>query len=392
MRILYGVVGEGMGHAVRSKVLLDYLVENGHELLIVVSGRAHAFLEGHFGGRAGVRIEKIGGLRLDYEGNALDLRGSIAMNLEDLPENLIRNTEVYRRVAEMRFRPQAVISDFESWAYLYGRAHRVPVISVDNMKVMDRCRHDREIIRGGRLGLLLGTAAVRAKLPTAYHYLISSFFFPSIRKARTTLVPPILRREVLALRRQRGSHVLVYQTASSNQNLVPTLRGLPYEFRVYGMGREWAEGNVVLKAFSEPGFLEDLRTASGVISNGGYSLMGEAVHLRVPMLSVPVQGHPEQELNARYLAHLGYGMHGRDLDGATVLRFLEQSGEHEAALRSYPSQDNSLLYACLDELLWRIGRGEPPPAALSRAPVYSLRPALADPVEAPREPIWTPGG
>ena len=44
MRILYGVVGEGMGHATRSKVTCEHLVERGHEVKIVVSGRAHGFL------------------------------------------------------------------------------------------------------------------------------------------------------------------------------------------------------------------------------------------------------------------------------------------------------------------------------------------------------------
>ena len=36
MRILYGVVGEGMGHATRSRVLLEELTKE-HEVHIVVS-------------------------------------------------------------------------------------------------------------------------------------------------------------------------------------------------------------------------------------------------------------------------------------------------------------------------------------------------------------------
>ena len=44
MRILYGVVGEGMGHATRSKVVCEHLVARGHDVKIVVSGRAHALL------------------------------------------------------------------------------------------------------------------------------------------------------------------------------------------------------------------------------------------------------------------------------------------------------------------------------------------------------------
>jgi uncharacterized protein (TIGR00661 family) len=43
MRILYGVVGEGMGHAMRSRVVLDELIKR-HEVHVVVSGRAYDYL------------------------------------------------------------------------------------------------------------------------------------------------------------------------------------------------------------------------------------------------------------------------------------------------------------------------------------------------------------
>ena len=44
MRILYGVVGEGMGHATRSRVVIEHLLAQGHEVHVVVSGRAQRFL------------------------------------------------------------------------------------------------------------------------------------------------------------------------------------------------------------------------------------------------------------------------------------------------------------------------------------------------------------
>lgn len=37
MKILYGVVGESMGHATRSQVVLDELCRQGHEITILVA-------------------------------------------------------------------------------------------------------------------------------------------------------------------------------------------------------------------------------------------------------------------------------------------------------------------------------------------------------------------
>jgi uncharacterized protein (TIGR00661 family) len=50
VKVLYGVVGEGMGHAMRSRVVLEHLVEQGHEVEIMASGRAVDFLAKRFAG------------------------------------------------------------------------------------------------------------------------------------------------------------------------------------------------------------------------------------------------------------------------------------------------------------------------------------------------------
>ena len=364
MRILYGVVGEGMGHATRSRVVLEHLLAAGHEVRVVVSGRAHGFLSSRFTGRSNIRFEEIHGLVLGFEGNALDKSETFRLNLESLPAGLLKNIAVYRKVAEDAFQPEIVISDFETWAYLYGLNHHLPVISIDNMQVLNRCRHSPEVTEGRSGAFRLAKGLVKGKLPFAWHYLVASFFFPPVRKKKTTLVPPILRPEILAAKREPGSHILVYQTATTNTALIPTLQSLPYEFRLYGMGREGQEGNVRLKAFSEQGFIDDLRTARAAIAGGGFSLMGEAVHLHVPLMSLPIEGQFEQVLNARYLEKLGYGAHAERLDPEGIAAFIARSDEHAHALSRYAPHDNGMLFGCVDELLRRVADGEDAPAAL----------------------------
>ncbi len=364
VRILYGVVGEGMGHATRSRVVLEHLLRAGHEVRVVVSGRAHRFLTERLTGFPNVSISEIHGLTLSYFGNSLDRSKSLFENLRKAPKGLRKNVDVYRNVAESGFAPELVISDFESWAALYALNHRVPVVSIDNMQVINRCRHEPALTSGKGFDFDVARLAVKIKMPGAYHYLATSFFFPEVRKKYTTLVPPILRPEVIAAKREPGAHVLVYQTSPSNQSLVPTLKKLPYRFRVYGMGREGQEGNVTLCGFSEPGFLEDLRTARAAVAGGGFSLLSEAVSLKVPLLSVPVAHQYEQELNARYLEQLGYGAWARRLELEPLQQFLERVDVYQDTLQSYPSRDNSILFACVDELIERVARGEERPVRL----------------------------
>lgn len=365
MRVLYGVVGEGMGHATRSRVVIEHLLSRGHEVRIVVSGRASAFLGRVFAGRPDVSLHEIHGLHLAFDGPELDLLGTIVGNLKGAPEGLRKNLEVFARVATDGFVPDAVISDFESWAYFFARSQQIPVVSIDNMQVLNRCALPSWATGWRSLDFRIAKAAVKAKLPGAYHYLVTGFFFPDVRKPRTTLVPPILRPEILAARREPGDHVLVYQTAASaGDTLVPILQSLPWQFRVYGLGREGVEKNVAFRPFSETGFVDDLRTARAVLANGGLSLMCEAVHLHVPMLSVPLEGQFEQELNARWLSQLGYGMRTEGLDRDAIGLFLDHVPAYQQALEAYVPRDNGMLFGCVDELLERIARGETRPDVL----------------------------
>ena len=376
MRIIYGVVGEGMGHATRSRVILEHLLSRGHEIRVVVSGRAHRFLVERFRGRAGIAFEDIHGLHLAYEGGKLDRSTSLLENLRDAPRGILKNLEVYGKVAD-GFAADAVISDFESWAYLYGLARQIPVVSIDNMQVLNRCAHDGLATDDRGHDFRLAKAAVKMKLPGAFHYLVSSFFYPPVRKPRTTVVPPILRPEILSARREPGRQIVVYQTPAANQALLPLLRRLPQEFRVYGLGQNGQEGNVTLCAFDEHRFIDDLRTAAAVIAGGGFSLMCEAVHLHVPMLSCPIDGQYEQELNARYLQQLGYGRFTRHLDENIIGDFLSGIDGMRDKLRGYAPTDNTLIQDCLDELLEDIRLGSPRPDRLQAAAMGKREAAIA---------------
>jgi uncharacterized protein (TIGR00661 family) len=367
LHILYGVVGEGMGHATRSHVVLEHLARAGHEVRVVVSGRAHGFLLKRLGEFPNVTIEEIHGLTLSYFGNELDRTQSVYQNLKKAPKAIKKNIEVYRRVAESGFLPELVISDFESWAALYATRHGVPVISIDNMQIINRCQHDQELVRAKGFDFELVRLAVKMKVPKAYHYLVTSFFFPPVRKKYTSLLPPILRPEIVNLVAEPQSHVLVYQTQTTNQALVPTLKRLPWRFRVYGLGREGSDGNVTLCPFSEQRFVEDLRTARAVVCGGGFSLLAEAVSLGIPTLSIPVVGQFEQELNARYLDALGYGAWARRFEAGAIAGFLERAEDYRAALGGGLPRGNAMLTEALDELLARVARGEKRPVVLECA-------------------------
>ncbi|WP_394847751.1 teichoic acid biosynthesis protein [Pendulispora brunnea] len=357
MRILYGVVGEGMGHAMRSRVVLEHLVRENHEVEIMASGRAVDFLSKRFD-----EVRKIHGYHLIYEENRVRLGKTVWSNVlagtGGVPENIAAYFELLTS-----FRPEVVISDFESWTYLYGKTHNLPVLSIDNMQIISRCTHDDEIVRGYETDFQLARAFVKGKLPFSSEYFITTFFHPPVRKERTRLFPPILRPEIEQAKviARRGEHLLVYQTAEGNEGLARALASANVECRIYGMRRqiqeEQVEGNLRYMPFSETRFIEDLATARAVIAGGGFTLMGEAVYLQKPMLSVPVRRQFEQILNARYLERLGYGREASQIDAEAVKAFLDIVPRCEEKLASYTQDANRELFRAVDEFLDRAAAG-----------------------------------
>jgi uncharacterized protein (TIGR00661 family) len=275
-------------------------------------------------------------------------------NLKGAVTGWPQNVKKYFEIAD-EFQPDVVISDFESFSYLFARNHFLPCISIDNMQIINRCKHDPALIGPHEDQFQLTKGIVKSKAPGCFHYLVTTFFYPPVRKERTTLLPSILRPEILQAKSEPGEHLLVYQTMTSNTALIEELRRSGIECRIYGFRRDITsdvrEGNLIFKPFSEAGFIDDLRTARGVVGGGGYTLMSEAVYLRKPMLSVPIGGQFEQVMNALYLQQLNYGMHATALDGQVLGEFLEKVDGCAKSLRGYSQDGNRLLLEKLDAVL-----------------------------------------
>jgi uncharacterized protein (TIGR00661 family) len=356
MKILYGVVGEGMGHAMRSRVVLEHLIAQQHDVEIIASGRAVDFLGKRFAG-----VNRIHGLHMIYEENRVRRMKTLMSNVVTGATGVPKNIAAYFDLITS-FRPQAVVSDFESWTYLYAKTHRLPILSIDNMQIINRCKLPDEILEGHRTEFQLTKGFIKSKLPFCDEYFITTFFRPPVRKEKTRLFPPILRPEILSANRRRGEHLLVYTTGEGNESFADTLAKTGLECRIYGMRRnlteEQIEGNLRYRPFSEETFIDDLASSRAVIAGGGFTLMGEAVYLHKPMLAIPLARQFEQVLNARYLELEGYGRHARDLaDPRTVLDFVDALPACEAKLASYSQEGNRELTTALDEWLDKAAAG-----------------------------------
>jgi uncharacterized protein (TIGR00661 family) len=344
VRILYGVNGEGLGHATRSDVVIGTLLEQ-HDVRVMASGAAFRYLHDRYG-----QVSDVFGPSFAMEQGEIrrwaSVTHTVAAARRELPDSVRRWLAAVRE-----WRPEVVVTDFEPLSGIYARTAHIPLVCVDNIHMIDRCRHDAGILDGALEDYRLACAVTRAMVPPAGDYVITTFFRPPLLRGRTVLVPPIVRPAIVASTPLRGEHLLVYSGGSDA--LIEALLESGMPCRVYGMrdgpGAEATDGAIEFRPRSVERFLADLVTARGVVTGGGFSLLSEAVYLRKPVLSVPLDGQFEQLMNARYLQREGFGMCARTIDAPALAAFLERLDAYHERLDAYVQDGNAVAIEAIAE-------------------------------------------
>lgn len=347
MNILYGVPGEGMGHATRSKVIIDFLLAQNHNVQVVSSSRAYHFLNKNFP----KRVHEIEGMHFAFKDSKVSKTGTVLLNIKNASKLLFQNFAEYLELKK-NFKPDLVISDFETFTTLFAKKHDLPLISIDNMQVINRCKLDIPIPASEKNNFNISKSIVKVKVPKAEHYFISSFFEAALLKDSTTLVPPIVREAIIKAKPQVGSHILMYQSSSIINKVTEVLHQIPeYTFYVYGFNKDVVNKNIIFKTFSEEGFVSDLASAKAVIANGGFSFISEAVYLKKPVYSFPLQDQFEQFVNASYIEKLGFGRHFEQLTADNLKAFLFDISKFNHNLALYSQDGNTVLFEKLNNYL-----------------------------------------
>jgi uncharacterized protein (TIGR00661 family) len=341
--IIYAACGEGMGHAIRTSVVLEHLKEE-NEVLVFASGRAYEFLSEKFDD-----VYEIYGFNTVYENNAVNDRKTFIKAMKSLPRDVKDNIRLLYNISN-EFKPNVIISDFEFYSNILSKIIRVPMISIDNMHVMTHCKID--VPKKFSRDKLKAESVVRSFIMRPQKYLITSYFYPEIKnKEKVSMYPPILRKEILNLEPVKGDHVLVYQTSTSNSKLIEILKDINENFIVYGFDMEKVDKNLTYRKFNEDRFFNDLGSCKAVLANGGFTLISESIYLKKPVLSIPVKGQFEQIMNAIYLERLGYGEYHEELEIDVVQDFLSKLDIYNNSLLSYHQDGNKDILKEIDSLI-----------------------------------------
>ena len=342
--VFYCVCGEGMGHAIRTGVIVDK-IKDDYDVYLFSSDRAYEYLNSKFD-----NVYKIGGFNTVYINNKVNNLRTLSNALKRNPTNMkVGYEKLYKKARELR--PDVIVTDFEIYATVVSKLLNIPLISLDNIHMMTQTKidypknHYAEMIKAKGV---VKTYVVKPKV-----HILTSFFYPKIRPGKNAvLYPPIIREDILKLEPTEGEHVVVYQTSRESVKLVERLKSLKDEkFIVYGFNKNEVDENLTYKEFNEDVFYDDLASSKAVICNGGFTFITEAICLKKPIYSVPAIGNFEQTLNGFYVQKLGYGEYHEVMSAERVKEFLTRLSKYSERLKKVKKTNNDGI---VRELKYRI--------------------------------------
>ena len=258
--VFYCVCGEGMGHAIRTGVIVDR-IKDKYDVYIFSSDRAYKYLNSKFD-----NVYEIGGFNTVYINNKVNNLKTLSDAIKRNPTNMkIGYENLYKKAAQLR--PDVIVTDFEIYATMVSKLRGIPLISLDNIHMITQTKIDYPKDHLGEM--LKAKSVIKTYVVNPKVHILTSFFYPKVRPRKNAVIyPPIIREDILKLEPKDGNHVIVYQTSRESEKLVQRLKALKdEEFIVYGFNKNQIDGNLTYKEFNEDEFYDDLSSAKAVTCN-----------------------------------------------------------------------------------------------------------------------------
>ena len=283
MKVLYAVQGTGNGHMSRAREVLPHL-EELCDLEVAVTGtqsdvdlphkpeHALAGLSFSFGKKGGISY-------IDTLKNLRPIKF-----LKDLKNFPIEDYDL-------------VINDFEPVTAWAAKRKGVPSVAMSHQASFLSENTPRPDKQSKFAEFIMRNFAPTTE-QVGFHY----------KEYDTFIKTPLVRSEVRALLPEDKGHFTVYLPAYGDDRMIELLNAIPgKEFEVFSKHArcEYESENVRIKPIENAGYLESLRTCSGLLTGGGFEAPSEALYLGKRLLVIPMSNQYEQLCNAEALKEFG---------------------------------------------------------------------------------------
>lgn len=326
LRYIMIVQGEGRGHLTQSVAFREIMEKAGHQCTGVFTGSSKRRKIPDF-------YQKKNNQQLFTFRSPNFLRNkknthylisiSILLNIIIFPRYINSVFFINKKIKELR--PDLIINFYEPlcglWKLLFH--DQTPLISIAHQYYYKKPGFNMK----GKPTDLLAIRILHKVTSYGSDWLFAIHLCNDPAFGKTTVIPPLLRSEILGADVSNDGHICVYLL---NHGLAEGIRrGLEKQpslkiecFSDQPYKQEL--GNFTLFPISDELFIDSLKSSFGLMTTAGYESVAEAMFLEKPVLMVPVKGHFEQKLNSRLFASFKAGIVSDSFETAELLKFATQ--------------------------------------------------------------------
>ncbi len=314
--MMFCVLGEGRGHMTQAMAAKKMLESAGHELVAVTLGvNPQRLVPDYFEAAMNQPVTRLPTVTLAYRNDrSFSWRDSFIEDVRRTPRILRALGQMDRIVSATR--PDVILNFFDSLTSLYTitRVRRPPVVAIAHQFMFQHPDYpaasqlSRQMWIMKHYTQLMGARATKLAL--------SLYEAPALPERGLFVCPPILREQATLLEPTTdGRFVLVYLLTHGYADQIIKWSDTHPHTRLHcfydkpGAPPEQVHSPALtFHRLDGEKFLRMMADCRQVVSTAGFELVGEALWLGKPLLVVPVENHPEQQLNALEVQRLGIGI------------------------------------------------------------------------------------
>jgi uncharacterized protein (TIGR00661 family) len=342
MNIIIGICGLNHGHCTRQWVIVSYLLERGHNLLLTVSNSSETFFAKHYPQIPRVCVDAP---IISCNGNGIDWTKTHKKAVMDLFKKF---TTSCRQIQALMPSTDLVISDYEPICAWYSYAQNIPLITLDNQslflgyKTEDVGIYTRKE-ESRRLSFCFPNADFR--IATSFCRVNDKKTNYEVEVIGATISNDIINLKVNATKKANiKPQIVVYMNPLSSldkyKELVSRLAECEVDIILFSQERlEGIAENVLQCRYNRGAFLEAISNADCVVLNAGNQLISECLLLEKPMFLFPAQKY-EQQYNAVIVErnNMGVKFDIDNIDKAKFISALSRISELRDGIKRYKAE------------------------------------------------------
>lgn len=302
MKYFFIVQGEGLGHTTQSLALRAMLERNGHEIAVTLLGRnlfrENQLLYKDIPHKSFFSPVFISG----FKRKGISLLPTFIFNALAFPVYIYEIFRIALMIRKSAAQKVVVFYDFVGQLASLLSFSGKPVFTISHHYFFEHPSFtfpkDRKFEKYLlKLHSFLASAGACKKLALSFKV------EKDIPGERIYVVPPLLRKEIIASRPVSGDYILVYCLNSGFLSSVAGLAGKNHgkEFRVFlnkDIRDQTLPSNISVYGISGDLFLKSLVNAGIVMCTAGFETLCEAIYLNKQLFIVPSANHYEQYCNS----------------------------------------------------------------------------------------------